>query len=45
MQGVEYFSSNDLFYLTLFIFIMNFNVVSHQINESNSIEINDDLNV
>ncbi len=45
MQGVEYLSSNDLFYLTLFIFIMNLNVLSHQINEFNSIETNDDSNV
>jgi hypothetical protein len=45
VQGVEYLSSNDLFYLTLFIFIMNLNVLSHQINEFNSIETNDDSNV
>ncbi len=44
MQGVEYLSFNDLFYLTLY-FHDEFQCASHQINEFNSIETNDDLNV
>ncbi len=38
-------SSNDVVQLTLFIFVWDFIVSSHQINDSNSIEANDGWDV